>query len=452
MRARVARLLVLVAVATATGVGRAVPARGDEDPFGPAKRPAGAASPPEEAPPPLELLRPWLAHEDWLCRALATRELEHRAEDGAVTLLAGALEREEDERVTFFLCRALAGRPRDDLLVEGGPALVERLLSLLAHPHPWVRDRALRALTPIPPVRLGTSPAAWHAWWPAGKAGLETERTLAIERRLTRRGAVLPSGVPAPAPGEGRTVEARSMQRYVDLDRIHREGLEVVVCLDSTGSMGNVIETAKANVRTLVSRLRRVAPRLRVGLVTYDDAATLRVPLTTDEAALEKELRKVVASGGDDPPEGVDKAIRLAYRQDQVAWSRKAQRVVIVVGDAPPHEEDVVSLMRFLDDPPDAALFEAPIRVDTISTAFEGGDVDGLGLVPHFAEIARRGHGSALRLSAARDLAAALVVGAFGPSWREPIRTLLVELDAFEQAAPLPPPGPRTHGEKAAGR
>ena len=93
----------------------------------------------------------------------------------------------------------------------------------------------------------------------------------------------------------------------------------------------------------------------------------------------------------------------------------------MVVGDAPPHEEDVASLMRFLDDPPDALLFESPIRVDTISTALDGDDVDAAGLVPHFAEIARRGHGSALRLASAREPAATLVTGAFGPSWREPI-------------------------------
>ena len=297
----------------------------------------------------------------------------------------------------------------------------------------------MRALAPIPPVKLGTAPAAYRAWWPKGKAGLEAERTLAIERRIARRAAP-PAGGTAPLPEEGRTVEARPVQRFLELDRIHREGLEVVVCLDSTGSMGNVIETAKANVRALVTRLRSVAPRLRVGLVTYDDGATVRIALTTDEAALEKELRKVFASGGDDPPEGVDKAIRLAFKQEHVAWSRKAQRVIVVVGDAPPHEEDVRPLLRFLDEPPDGLLFEAPIRVDTISTAFEGGDVDAKGLVPYFAEIARHGHGSALRLGSTRELAPELVVAAFGPSWREPIRALLAELDAFDRAAEPPPP------------
>ena len=87
-----------------------VAARADDDPFGPAKPPAGAAPAPApvEPPSPPEALRPWLAHEDWLCRALAAKELERRDEDGVVALLSGALGREEDARVLAYLCRSLA--------------------------------------------------------------------------------------------------------------------------------------------------------------------------------------------------------------------------------------------------------------------------------------------------------------------------------------------------------
>ena len=408
----------------------------DDDPFGPSKRgPAGlpAGREPEERPPDLEAFRPWLAHEDWVCRALAARELSRRSEDGVVTLLTRALVQEEDPRVTALFLRALAGRLRDELLIEGGPLLVDRVVALLDHAHPTIREKALKVLEPIPPVRLGLDPARYRSWWPKGKDGLLAERVLAIERRGVARGAA--RGSTPMAPGETKTVAPLGTERYRDLDRIHREGLEVVICLDSTGSMGDVISAAKANVVDLVRRLRSLAPRVRVGLVTYDDGAAVRIALTTDEQALEKELKKVEAAGGDDPPEGVDKAIKLAYRQEAVAWSRKAERVIVVVGDAPPHEEDVLPLWKFLEKRRDDPMFEAPIRIDTISTGLAG-DADENGLVPHFAEIAARGRGTALRLRSARELVTELVTASFGPSWREPIRDLLNQVDAFERATP----------------
>src|SRR5262245_43613663 len=101
------------------------------DPFGPVRRPGGVVPPSprsEPAPPSLDALRPWLAHPDWLTRALAARELTKRSEDGVVTMLTSALSTETDPRVALFLLKSLAGRPRDDLLVEGGAGLVDTLL------------------------------------------------------------------------------------------------------------------------------------------------------------------------------------------------------------------------------------------------------------------------------------------------------------------------------------
>ena len=84
------------------------------------------------------------------------------------------------------------------------------------------------------------------------------------------------------------------MRRYEDLDRIQREGLDVVICLDSTGSMGDVIDAAKASIADIVRRMRDLAPRVRVGLITYDDSAYLKLSLTPDEGALENDRGAIV--------------------------------------------------------------------------------------------------------------------------------------------------------------
>ena len=438
------------ALSLALGLWAAHPeARADDDPFGPSRRPGPAPIPrtapavggplsPDAAPVEVASLRPWLAEESWLCRAFAARELAHRSDDGTVTLLATALRKEEDVRVLAFLLGALAGRPRDELLAEGGVDLADRLVALLAHPHPGVAARALKTLAPMPPVRLGAEPAPYVAWWAKGREGLALEARLATERRSAVRAASQPGRATPLAPGETKTVGPASLDRFRDLERIRRDGLEVVVCLDSTGSMGDVIAAAKARVTDLVRRLRTLAPRVRVGLVTYDDGAEVRVPLTSDEAVLERELKKVVAEGGGDEEEGVDKAVLLAMKADRVAWSQKALRVIVVVGDAPPHEDDVPGFLRSLTQRREDPMFESPVRVDTVSTA-ESGDVDAAGLVPHFQEIAKAGHGTAVRLASTRELLTELLLACFGPAWREPLRELLRDLEAFEKEGRAPP-------------
>lgn len=446
-----------------TAVGVATPSTtvraDDADPFGP-RRPApvgpapAAPSTPSApsapvapaAPPvpaagdmPLEVgaFRPWLTHEDWLCRALAAGELSRRSDDGTVRMLTFAAARESDPRVLSVLLRALVGRPRVDLLVEGGVDLGDRLVPLLKHPHPTIRARSLAILRALAPVRLGDDPDTYVAWWDKGRAGLALEAGLAAERRTARK----PGGT-ALAPGETHTVAPAAMAKYETLDRIHRHGLELVVCLDSTGSMGDVIEPAKKNLLALIDRLRRLAPRLRVGLVTYDDAARVRCALTNDEHALDRDFQKVVAAGGDDYEEGVDKAVAVALRQDKVAWSAKASRVIVVVGDAPPHDEDVATMLKAVAKARSDSLFESAVRIDTISTnRGQGGDAEGL--VPYFRALAVAGHGAALKLSQTRNLAVELVMSAFGPSWREAIEALLAEMDAFDRDGEADRGGPR---------
>ena len=361
-------------------------------------------------------------------RGILLSALSHRSDDETVRILTYGVGRETDPRVLSVLLRALVGRPRDDLLAEGGVELGDRLVPLFRHAHPTVRARALSIVSTLTNARLGDQPDPYVLAWDRGRAGVASDAALANQRRAASKG---PGS--RLADGEPHTYAAAAMARYADLDRIHRHGLELVICLDSTGSMGGVIEPAKRNLVALIERLRRLAPKLRVGLVTYDDGARVRSSLTTDERALERDFQKVVAEGGEDYEEGVDKAVLVALRQDKVAWSGKASRVIVVVGDAPPHDEDVAPMLKAVALSRADARYECPVRIDTIST-HRGMGGDSGGLVPYFRALAAAGHGAALKLSETKDLAVELVVSAFGPSWREPIKTLLVELDAFDRA------------------
>jgi hypothetical protein len=132
----------------------------------------------------------WLSSDDWLCRALAASELSRRSDDGTVALLARTLCAEEDVRATGLLLKSLAGRTREELVVEVGAARAHRGVELLAHRHAGVRARALEVLRPMPPVQLGDDPATYGPGGPVGARGSSGD-------------ALLTGGAPAPrAPVE----------------------------------------------------------------------------------------------------------------------------------------------------------------------------------------------------------------------------------------------------------
>jgi len=118
--------------------------------------------------------------------------------------------------------------------------------------------------------------------------------------------------------------------------------VEVVFCVDTTGSMGGLISSAKAKVWSIINGIAGAlnGPRLRVGLVAYrdrgDEYITQIFDLTDNLEAVQGRLSTFQANGGGDTPESVNQA--LADAVGKVSWSRDhVYRVVFLVGDAPPH-------------------------------------------------------------------------------------------------------------------
>jgi Mg-chelatase subunit ChlD len=399
--------------------------------------PGRAGAEEAEPPPPfvrvdaaLESFRPWLVNEDWGVRALAAFELRLRTERGAAHLLAALLARETHPYAAGCALAALEGRPRTELVAEGGECLVEALLRLSRHRHPRLSGRALGALRTLPPVRLGDDPAAYEGWWQRGKDAFARERADLL-RALGAGGTPAPDGAtPATSVAPGDAPE----RFYGDLERMRRHGLEVVVVMDHTGSMGPFIGAAKAQALSLVRRLRAYVPGFRAGLVSYDDGARVRVALTHDENEILKALNRMAAAGGGDFEEGVDKGLRVALAQESVGWSRRAYRVIVVVGDAPPHEEDVPAMLRTLRAGRDDEAFERPVVVHAIAATSAG--------VEHFPQIALAGGGRYVTLGRAEGLAEELVVLSFGGGHRERVLPWIDEIDRLREEDPDVAPTP----------
>jgi len=120
--------------------------------------------------------------------------------------------------------------------------------------------------------------------------------------------------------------------------------LEMVFVVDTTGSMGGLIDGAKQRIWGIVNGVMQTPshPAVRIGLVAYrdrgDDYVTQVLPLTDDLDKVYTTLMDYRADGGGDEAEDVRSA--LADGVGKAGWSRASANVaqiVFLVGDAPPH-------------------------------------------------------------------------------------------------------------------
>ncbi len=118
--------------------------------------------------------------------------------------------------------------------------------------------------------------------------------------------------------------------------------VEVAFVLDTTGSMGGLIDGAKRKIWSIARRIGEGRPRpdLRIALVGYrdlgDEYVTRVHDFSRDMDEVHERLMAFQASGGGDTPEHVSAAMGAAVQQ--LSWSHgPALQIIFLVGDAPPH-------------------------------------------------------------------------------------------------------------------
>jgi von Willebrand factor type A domain len=127
------------------------------------------------------------------------------------------------------------------------------------------------------------------------------------------------------------------------LPEIEAREVEVVFCLDTTGSMGGLLDGAKKKIWAICNQIAGggPTPSLRVGLVAYrdkgDDYVTKVFDLSRDLDSIYTNLEALSAGGGGDIPESVNQALDDAV--NKVSWSKdkRTLKIIFLVGDAPPH-------------------------------------------------------------------------------------------------------------------
>jgi hypothetical protein len=133
-----------------------------------------------------------------------------------------------------------------------------------------------------------------------------------------------------------------SIQAYAT-SQTPRPRVEVAFVLDTTGSMGDLIEGAKRKIWSIASTIVDSNPNadIAMALVAYrdrgDDYVVKSMALSEDIQGLYGKLVKLEADGGGDTPESVNEALDKTINGLQWSAGSDVKRIVFLVGDAPPH-------------------------------------------------------------------------------------------------------------------
>jgi hypothetical protein len=166
--------------------------------------------------------------------------------------------------------------------------------------------------------------------------------------------------------------------------------VEVVFCLDTTGSMEGLIEGAKQKIWSISNKIvgGEPTPDLYIGLVGYRDYGDQYItrvhPLDDDLDRVYENLMSFRADGGGDTPEHVNRALHDAVHA--ISWSgdHETLKLIFLVGDCPPHM-DYDDGFHYRD------ICQKAVRQDIIINTIQCGDYNETS--KYWKSIARLGEG-----------------------------------------------------------
>ena len=129
-----------------------------------------------------------------------------------------------------------------------------------------------------------------------------------------------------------------------------KKALDLVFCIDTTGSMGSDINQVKVSAVSIVNLAKSEFSDLRVALVGYkdfpdEDSAYLYYDyqdFTTNLSDAVTAINTLTVGGGGDTPEAVYSALMHTFDGTSLGGWRPSPvaRAVITMGDAPPHDPE----------------------------------------------------------------------------------------------------------------
>jgi hypothetical protein len=192
---------------------------------------------------------------------------------------------------------------------------------------------------------------------------------------------------------------------------LRRNGLDIVLCFDSTGSMSGEIDQVKRQIERIGTTLTTLVPKARISICTYrdlgDEYVTKGLPLTGSIQDVQDYLSRISAGGGGDHPEAVDEGMYWSINQNN--YRPNARKVILVFGDAPPHPNKLARCLDLADE-----FRKGKGIVSTITCHSDEP-------MKEFYEIAKSGGGEAFLARDQRQIMTQLMVLVFGSRHREKV-------------------------------
>jgi hypothetical protein len=296
-----------------------------------------------------------------------------------------------------------------------------------AQPRPNATSPVVHFAAPVKPLGAGTDLASRFASAGAGVGGL---------------------GIGGGGGGAGWSLGS-AFGKYVG--GLRKVGLDVVVVVDATGSMQNVIDDLKDRLDEMAATLQRLVPTARIGAVAYrdrDDDNVATAPrqsesflvrwsdLTFNVKKVQSFLNGIVAEGGGDWEEAVKDGVDAAMHQ--LKWRADAKKVIIVVGSSPPHEKDVPALRRLIEEwrakggvvsTIDVSLRLHEEHERMLHRSLYGEELKEVSPLPDFyqavkdsfGEMAREGGGEMISLGSESVIVRHVLALTFGPEWQKDV-------------------------------
>jgi hypothetical protein len=116
---------------------------------------------------------------------------------------------------------------------------------------------------------------------------------------------------------------------------------DLVISFDTTGSMYPCLSEVKRHIATMVPKLFRDMPGLRLGIIAHGDycdgdKVIQTLDFTNDQNALISFVQNAPSTGGGDYPECYELVLRTVKT---FTWRAEAKmKSLVMIGDAPPHE------------------------------------------------------------------------------------------------------------------
>ena len=209
-----------------------------------------------------------------------------------------------------------------------------------------------------------------------------------------------------------RSLTAAGSENFGELvNRLKRDGLDIVITFDSTGSMEGEIQQVKSKIERMGSVLLQMIPKTRISVCTYrdvDDKYIVKgLPLTSDLTKVIEYLEQIDAGGGRDIPEAVDAG--LGWSIEQNSFRPRARKIILLFGDAPPHRANYNRCLRLAADFRDAGGIVSTVTCHSQRR------------LPAFVEISKLGGGEAFLTQNEREIMSQLVVLVFGSKHRDKV-------------------------------